>query len=219
MCNLSRRTSVSEIGRTLNPEQEHSLEQFFYDIGAWMEAIGGWAYLIAPLVMAGVAILPIPAEAPAMINGALFGPIAGTVITWVGAMAGATASFEIARALGRPAAERVLRPTALERADRVVMRAGWGGLLLARFMPLIAFTALNWGAGLTPIPRWRFFWTTAVGIVPGAIVFTASGWGLTALLERLPWVALGVAVLLLVWIVWRTRRRAEAVEHVANLET
>ena len=40
------------------------MEQFFYDIGAWMEAIGGWAYLIAPLVMAGVAILPIPAEAP-----------------------------------------------------------------------------------------------------------------------------------------------------------
>jgi uncharacterized membrane protein YdjX (TVP38/TMEM64 family) len=190
------------------------LEQLFYDIGAWMEAIGWWAYLIAPLVMAGVAILPIPAEAPAMINGALFGPIAGTVVTWVGAMAGAMASFEIARALGRPAAERVLSSAALERADRVVLRAGWGGLLLARFLPLIAFTALNWGAGLTQIRRWRFFWTTAIGIVPGAIVFTASGWGFTALLERLPWVALGVAVLLVVWLVFRTRRRTRALETV-----
>lgn len=195
------------------------MEQFFYDIGAWMEAIGGWAYLIAPLVMAGVAILPIPAEAPAMINGALFGPFTGTVITWVGAMGGAMASFEIARTLGRPVAERVLQPASLERADRVVIRAGWGGLLLARFMPLIAFTALNWGAGLTPISRWRFFWTTAVGIVPGTIVFTASGWGLTALLERLPWVALGVAVVLLAWIAWRTRRRAAEVEPIADLET
>jgi uncharacterized membrane protein YdjX (TVP38/TMEM64 family) len=186
------------------------LEQLFYDIGAWMEAIGWWAYLIAPIVMAGVAILPIPAEAPAMINGALFGPVAGTVVTWVGAMAGAMASFEIARALGRPAAERVLTPSALDRADRMVLRAGWGGLLLARFMPLIAFTALNWGAGLTQIRRWRFFWTTAIGIVPGAIVFTASGWGFTALLARLPWVALGVAGLLVVWLVFRTRRRTRA---------
>ena len=194
------------------------MEQFFYDIGDWMEAIGGWAYLIAPLVMAGVAILPIPAEAPAMVNGMLFGPFAGTIVTWVGAMGGAMASFEIARALGRPAAERILRPSALERADHFVMRAGWGGLLFARFMPLIAFTALNWGAGLTPIRRWRFFWTTALGIVPGAIVFTASGWGLTALLERLPWVALGVATLLLAWILWRARRRARAMEPIADLE-
>lgn len=190
------------------------MEQFFYDIGAWMETLGGWAYLIAALLMAGVAILPIPAEAPAMVNGALFGPIAGTVVSWVGAMTGAMASFEIARALGRPAAERVLRPSALERADRLVLRAGWGGLLLARFMPLVAFTALNWGAGLTPIRRWRFFWTTAVGIVPGAIVFTSSGWGLTALLGHLPMVALGVAALLLVWIVWRTRRRTRAADAV-----
>lgn len=194
------------------------MEQFFYDIGAWLDALGGWAYLIAPLIMAGVAILPIPAEAPAMVNGMLFGPIVGAGITWVGAMGGAMASFEIARALGRPAAERILRPAALEKADRVVMRAGWGGLLLARFMPLVAFTALNWGAGLTPIRRWRFFWTTAIGILPGAIVFTASGWGLTALLERLPWVALGVAALLLAWAFWRGHRRARALERAKEPE-
>jgi uncharacterized membrane protein YdjX (TVP38/TMEM64 family) len=188
------------------------LEQFFYDIGAWLDALGGWAYLIAPLIMAGVAILPVPAEAPAMVNGMLFGPFVGTLVTWIGAMGGAMASFEIARALGRPAAERILRPATLEKADGFVMRAGWGGLLLARFMPLIAFTALNWGAGLTPIRRWRFLWTTAIGIVPGAIVFTASGWGLTALLERVPWVALGVAVLLLAWFFWRGHRRARELE-------
>ena len=194
------------------------MEQFFYDIGAWLDGLGGWAYLIAPLIMAGVAILPIPAEAPAMVNGMLFGPIVGAVITWAGAMGGAMASFEITRALGRPAAEKILRPAALERADRIVMRAGWGGLLLARFMPLIAFTALNWGAGLTPVRRWRFFWTTAIGIVPGAIVFTASGWGLTALLQRLPWVALGVAALLILWMFWRGRRRARSVESPLDSE-
>lgn len=184
------------------------MEQLFYDIGNWLAAAGGWAYVIAPLVMAAVVILPIPAEAPAMVNGALFGPIGGTAITWCGGMLGAVASFEMARAFGRPAAERFLKPSAIERADDLVNRAGWGGLLLARFMPLIAFTALNWGAGLTPVRRWRFLWTTAIGILPGAIVFTASGWGLVRVLEQLPWVGLGIAVLLLLWFALRRRRTA-----------
>lgn len=192
------------------------LEQFFYDIGDWMQAAGPWAYVVAPLIMACVAILPIPAEAPAMVNGMLFGPVGGTAVTWCGAMLGAVASFELARALGRPVAERFVKPESLERADDLVLRAGWGGLLLARFMPLIAFTVLNWGAGLTPVRRWRFLWTTALGIIPGTIVFTVSGWGLTGLLERLPWVGLAVAVSLLAWMWWRARR--EAPEDAADEE-
>jgi uncharacterized membrane protein YdjX (TVP38/TMEM64 family) len=186
------------------------VEQLFYDTGEWLGSMGAWAYVLAPLVMAAVAILPIPAEAPAMVNGALFGPVVGTGVTWTGAMLGAWASFELARRLGRPAASRLLSPAALDRADALVERAGWGGLLLARFMPFIAFTALNWGSGLTPVTRWRFLWTTAIGIVPGAILFTASGWGLASTVERLPWVALGIAVLLLGWLWWRARRARAA---------
>ena len=182
------------------------MDEFFYSIGDWMQAAGPWAYVVAPLVTASVAILPIPAEAPAMVNGMLFGPFGGTVVTWSGAMLGAVASFEIARALGRPVAERFIKPASLERADDLVDRAGWGGLLLARFMPLIAFTVLNWGAGLTPVRRWTFLWTTALGIIPGAIVFTVSGWGLTRVLEQLPWVGLGVALALLAWMWWRGHR-------------
>jgi len=180
----------------------------FYDIGDWLRAVGPWAYVVAPLVMATVAILPVPAEAPAMLNGAIFGPAVGTVITWSGSMLGAVASFELSRRLGRPAATRLFGSSALERADEAVMSAGWGGLLLARLMPLVAFTALNWGAGLTPVSRWRFLWTTAVGIIPGAILFTASGWGVATSLDQLPWVALILAALLLVWVLWRRKRRA-----------
>lgn len=186
------------------------MEDLFLHIGEWLRTAGPWAYIIAPLVMAAVAILPIPAEAPAMVNGALFGPVAGTAITWSGAMLGAVASFEIARAVGRPAAERWLRPEALERADRLVGRAGWGGLLFARFMPVIAFTALNWGAGLTPVPRWRFLWTTAVGILPGALVFTVSGWGLSGLYRRLPWVALAIGIAVVAWLARHRRSGPDA---------
>lgn len=186
------------------------MERLFYDIGAWMEALGGWGYVLAPLVMALVAIFPVPAEAPAMVNGMLFGPVVGSVITWTGALLGALVSFELARMFGRPLAGRVLSTRALERADRLAGHASWPGLLAIRLFPLIAFTAVNWGAGLVAIDRWRFTWTTALGILPGAVLFTASGYGLSALAERMPYVSGAIALLLLGWVYLRFRQRPEA---------
>ncbi len=171
------------------------MEALVYEFGTWLESIGVWAYVLAPLAMAFVAILPIPAEFPAVLNGMMCGPVLGTLFTWGGALVGAQISFELARRLGRPLAERFVPEKSLEKADQLVLEADWWGLLLPRFIPVIAFTALNWGTGLTPVPRGRFFWTTAVGIFPGALVFTASGAGLPFLLERFPtatWVIAGL---------------------------
>ena len=58
------------------------MQTLFSDLQLWLESIGLTAYVVAPMIMAAVAILPIPAEAPAMMNGMLFGPVAGTAITW-----------------------------------------------------------------------------------------------------------------------------------------
>lgn len=135
--------------------------------------------------MAVVAVLPIPAELPAVANGAAFGPVLGTVVTWTGAMTGALLSYEIARRWGRALAGRFVSDAALGRIDAVLDGIGPWGLLLARFTPVFAFTALNWGAGLARVPRARFAWTTAFGILPGAIAFTASGTGLALLIRRL----------------------------------
>ena len=173
------------------------MEGLFAGIEAWLTGMGGWAYICAPLVMAVVAILPFPAEIPAALNGMLFGPVVGSLVSWSGSMVGAWISFEVARGLGRPVAERMVRAEALERVDALVEGAGWWGLLVARFIPLVAFTALNWGAGLCAIPRRRFLWTTAVGIAPGAVFFTTSGVGLLALYRSYP-LAAGAVVLFVV---------------------
>ncbi len=192
----------------------------FVALEAWLTGMGGWALLAAPIVMAGVAVLPIPAEAPAMLNGALFGPVTGTLITWTGALAGAWISFEIARALGRPVASRIVPVRALDRTDALVDQAGWSGLLVLRLLPVVAFTAINWGAGLTSVSRWRFLWTTALGIVPGAILFTASGSAMASLIERgstpAAWAAGGAVVVFLLWA-FRRSRRGDVPDTVASV--
>jgi uncharacterized membrane protein YdjX (TVP38/TMEM64 family) len=173
---------------------------------AFRDRFGGWIYVVAPLLMIVVAILPIPAEFPAMLNGIVFGALVGTTISWLGAIVGAWISFELARRFGRPLTERLTKPTVLERADRLVDSAGWPGLLTLRLIPAVAFTAINWGAGLTTVPRWTFLWTTVVGILPGAIVFTASGTGMAALFRANPGAAVGLVVACVGVIWWTTVR-------------
>jgi uncharacterized membrane protein YdjX (TVP38/TMEM64 family) len=114
-----------------------------YAVRAWLAELGFWAYVVAPLVMTIVAVLPIPVEASAMANGVIFGPVIGSIITWIGALAGAWISYEIAQAWGRPIAERVVGSAGLEKVGQVADDAGWWGLLVLRFIPLVAFTVLN----------------------------------------------------------------------------
>lgn len=185
------------------------MTDIFANIEVWLEAIGVWAYVVAPLVMAIVSILPVPAEAPAMVNGMVFGTVVGSLVTWVGAMTGAWISYELARTWGRSLALRMVRQESMQRLDDVAEHAGWWGLLALRFVPVVAFTALNWGAGLCDVPRWRFLWTTALGILPGVVLFTTSGVGLSAIWRRSPPVAAGVVVgVIVLAVVWERRRRA-----------
>jgi uncharacterized membrane protein YdjX (TVP38/TMEM64 family) len=181
----------------------------------FIENSGAWVYVLAPLFMILVAILPIPAEIPAMLNGMVFGSQVGTVITWSGGFIGALVSFELARRYGRPLGERVFEPKRLAAADTVVLSAGWPGLITLRLIPTIAFTVVNWAAGLTAIRRWTFAWTTAVGIVPGCLLFTMSGSGLGALYRRNPELALAILALVLLVVLWtiqRYRRRSPAAQ-------
>jgi len=163
-------------------------------VTAWIESAGPLAYAGAPAFTILVAILPIPAEIPAMLNGVLFGPILGVAVTWAASLLGAWISFELARRWGRPLGRRLVPAGWLDSADALVTRGGWPALLTLRLIPTVAFTAVNWTAGLTGVDRRTFLWTTAVGILPGAAAFTLTGSGLVALLRGME----GRAILLLV---------------------
>ena len=184
----------------------------------WIEGSGALVYALAPLFTLLVAVLPIPAEIPALLNGMVFGPLWGTLITWFFALAGAQISFELARRFGRPLGDRLVPAGVLHRADRAVQSAGWPMLLTLRLLPTVAFTAVNWAAGLTMVPRSTFVWTTALGILPGAIVFTLTGTGLGALLRGGSaepmgvwlWIAAAMLTVVLTAWLWRRRGRSDA---------
>ena len=48
-------------------------------------------------------------------------------------------------------------------------------LLVIRFVAVIPFFLVNILVGLTNLSLWTFIWTTAIGILPGSLVYTFAG--------------------------------------------
>lgn len=133
---------------------------------------GGPVLYAATYALAATLLLP---GAPFTIAaGLLFGPVLGSATALVGAVAGATGAFWLGRALGRDAVARIA-PHRLGRFDAVVARRGFAGLLLVRLVPLFPFNLVNVGSGVTGIAARDYVLATAVGIVPGTVVYAALG--------------------------------------------
>ncbi|HYE01396.1 MAG TPA: TVP38/TMEM64 family protein [Alphaproteobacteria bacterium] len=170
-----------------------------------IESWGMWAVLAAILLMVLHSFVPFPAEALAVANGMLWGPVWGTVITWTGAMFGAWAAFGLARLAGRPLVDRLLAERQRARLDAWTARQGAAALLTARFIPVIAFNLINYAAGLSAVSWWTFTWTTALGILPLTAAMVVFGDRLHAL-PLWAWAALGLGGLA-AWALYLLRRR------------
>lgn len=103
----------------------------------------------------------------------MFGPLWGIVITWTGAMLGATSAFALARRLGRPIGRRLVSAQRWQAVED--WKAHPSTLLMVRLIPVISFNLVNYAAGVTGI-RWRdFLWTTGLGILPITIASVVLG--------------------------------------------
>jgi uncharacterized membrane protein YdjX (TVP38/TMEM64 family) len=71
----------------------------------FMRGAGGWGVAASIGLMVVHSFITFPAEFVAFANGLVYGPVWGSVITWVGAMLGAFAGFGVARWFGRPFVE------------------------------------------------------------------------------------------------------------------
>lgn len=173
---------------------------------ALIRSWGAWGVLGSIGLMVAHSFLPFPAEIVAIANGLVYGPVWGTVITWVGAMLGASAAFGLVRLLGRPFVQRVL-PSRQQQQLAVWSRERGGvSLLIGRLIPIIAFNLINYAAALTEISWWTFLWATGIGILPLTILLNVLGDQMLTV-PLWAWLLLG-AVAVLSWLILHLRWRA-----------
>ena len=164
---------------------------------------------MAALSIPGAAIMTLAA-------GALFGFMIGTAVAALSATTGATLAFLLARFLLGDLIRR--RYSARFAAiDAGIKRDGAVYLLSLRLIPAVPFFMINILTGLTGLRTLTFFWVSAVGMLPGTMVYIYAGTQLATLrtmgdilsphmLTAL--VLLGLFPLVLRWIygVFSTRR-------------
>ncbi len=148
-------------------------------------------YIVLALVFvaAYVAIVAfsLPGAAVASVTGGfLFGLVAGTVFNVVSATIGAMLIFLAARAgLGRMLEARI--ETSEGRMRQIKQRLNENEvsvMFLMRLVPVVPFFVANLLPALVGVRFRNFLLTTALGIIPGALVFTSIGVGLGEVFAR-----------------------------------
>ncbi len=140
-------------------------------------------------VAAYVAIVAfsLPGAAVASVTGGfLFGLGPGTALNVLSASIGAIAIFLAARAgLGQVLSAKLDASEGRLRRLRDGLRENEVSvLLLLRLVPAVPFFVANLLPALVGVRLGNFAWTTALGIIPGALVFTSIGVGVGSVFDR-----------------------------------
>ena len=144
------------------------------DLRGTVDAAGWLGPVVFVAIYIGWTVLLLPGVVPTLVGGAMFGVLAGSILTLIGAVAGATLAFLVARRLGRAPIKELAGARAAG-VERWVGRHGSLALLYARLVPIVPFNVLNYAAGLASISTRSYVLATAIGIVPGTVAYTALG--------------------------------------------
>ncbi|HEY2771475.1 MAG TPA: VTT domain-containing protein [Solirubrobacteraceae bacterium] len=197
---------ASAIGRALVHGDVDALRSQFGSIGAWAAV----AIVLAALAHTAV---PYPAELLAAASGFALGFWLAVPVVLLGLMLSAIVAYQIGIWVGHPVVARLVGPERLTRVETRVAAGGPRPLLVLRLIPLVPFSPVCFACGIVRVPRRRFLWTTALGILPEVAVVTYLGARLQSVSLSGPsvWGPLAGIVLLLIVVptmIERSRHRA-----------
>jgi uncharacterized membrane protein YdjX (TVP38/TMEM64 family) len=186
-------------------------------ISALFDQLRGAWWAPAALILSYVVFCPlgVPASPMMIAGGMVFGPVWGSIYNVTGTFLGGTATYFMGRGLGRDFV-RHLAGNRLKRVERLISRRGFWGLVGVRFLP-IPYPLVNYTAALTGIRPALFMTTTAIGLIPGATVYTyfaslvpkAASGDLSGIVGQLAVVSATLLLLTFIPQIWTARKRRE----------
>jgi uncharacterized membrane protein YdjX (TVP38/TMEM64 family) len=119
-------------------------------------------------------------------GGFLFGTLAGSLFSVVGATMGACVIFLAARhGLGdRLRARMDASQGRVQKIKSGLEENQWSMLFFMRLVPVVPFFVANLIPAFLSIPLYRFAISTFLGIIPGSLVYSSVGAGLGVIFER-----------------------------------
>lgn len=126
-----------------------------------------------------VVVAPIPGQVAGLIGGYLFGPYLGVLYSIIGATIGFALIFAVSRRYGRPLVERFFDKKHIEKFDFITKKNGGMALFLIFLLPAFPDDLICYLAGLTRIPIRTLILISIAGRLPGYLLLSFTGNGLT----------------------------------------
>lgn len=153
------------------------------ELAAFVADHGVLAALVFVGIYAGTVALSIPgASVLTIVGGFLFGLVGASLLVVIGATLGAAAVFLATRSAFGGVLRRKAGPAA-RRFEAGFRRNAFSYLLSLRLIPLVPFWLVNLVSAVLDVPLRTFVLATAIGIVPGTVVYAGIGSGLGSSLE------------------------------------
>jgi uncharacterized membrane protein YdjX (TVP38/TMEM64 family) len=151
--------------------------------GEWLLALvesirGAGAGGVALFVVAYLAatVLLLPGSVLTAGAGFVYGPLWGTLLVSPVSVAAATLAFVLGRTMARRwIARRVAGNPRFGAVDEAIAESGFRIVLLLRLSPLFPFNLLNYALGLTRLSLRDYVVASALGMLPGTILYVYLG--------------------------------------------
>lgn len=182
-------------GELLRVEGQDNVETLIVHAGE-----GPWAPLWVMLVFSALALAGVPQFILIAATVVVFGPLLGSVYSWIATLASALLGF----VLGRLFAQRMMTRyggARLNRLSTLIARHGILSSALVRNVPSGPFIMVNVAAGATRMSAAKYTIGTAIGIVPKIAFIGLIGTGVVDVLaQRKPEDFFLLVAVLAIWI-------------------
>lgn len=158
--------------------------------------VAGLVYVLVSTV--ACVVLMMPGFVFALVAGALFGPVWGTLLCWVAVTAGAIAAFVAGRFFLKDAVKPLLAksPALNKLLFEGAHKSDLYLLAVTRLVPVFAYNLQNFAYGITDVSFGHYALYSAAFLFPGTAAYTVAAVGLVDEGQRL--VCFVVAAVLLV---------------------
>jgi uncharacterized membrane protein YdjX (TVP38/TMEM64 family) len=122
-----------------------------------------------------VLVAPIPGEITGFVGGYLYGPVLGTLYSTIGLTIGSWLAFLLARWLGMPFVEKIIKSEIIKKYDHFMEHRGIPVTFLLFLIPGFPKDALSYIIGLSHMKSVTFLILCSAGRLLGTIMLSVSG--------------------------------------------
>jgi uncharacterized membrane protein YdjX (TVP38/TMEM64 family) len=146
-------------------------------ISKFITSVGVFGPILSVVLYGVLSITPIPTDPISVLNGALFGPVVGSLVSWMGNNIAAFIEYYLGMGIRN-----------LTHFDKVKNKlpfglgklpvSSFGFLFFGRFVPQVGGKVVSLMGGMYKVPIKKYMWTAALSNIVGAILFALGGWSL-----------------------------------------